>query len=64
MWAAECDLDPADLVSNTVELEWPPRSGRMQSFPEVDRAAWFSLPDARERLLPAQVPFLDRLEAT
>jgi len=63
-WAAEGDLDPAGLVSNTFELEWPPRSGRRKSFPEVDRAGWFSLTEAREKLLPAQVPFLDRLEAT
>ena len=62
-WAAEGDLDPADVVSNDFEMEWPPRSGRMQTFPEVDRAAWFPLAEARERLLPAQVPFLDRLEA-
>ena len=62
-WAAEGDLDPAAVVSNDFEMEWPPRSGRMQTFPEVDRAAWFPLAEARERLLPAQVPFLDRLEA-
>ena len=60
-WAAEGDFDPAALRSNTFEVEWPPRSGRMQEFPEVDRAAWFAPDDARVKLLPAQVPFVDRL---
>ena len=60
-FAAEGDLDPATLVSNTFELEWPQRSGRMQAFPEVDRAGWFGLDAAREKLIPAQVAFLDRL---
>jgi predicted NUDIX family NTP pyrophosphohydrolase len=64
-WALEGDLDADAVVSNTFELEWPPRSGRTQTFPEVDRAAWLALPAAREKLLPAQAPFLDRLaEAT
>jgi predicted NUDIX family NTP pyrophosphohydrolase len=62
-WAVEGDLDPATAVSNTYEMEWPPRSGRMQSFPEVDRVEWFCLEEARARLREAQVPFLDRLEA-
>ena len=60
-WAAEGDLDAGAIRSTTFELEWPPRSGRLQSFPEVDRAAWFPVEEARGRLLPAQVPFLDRL---
>jgi len=60
-WALEGDLDADAIVSNTFELEWPPRSGRMREFPEVDRAGWFALPAAREKLLPAQAPFLDRL---
>jgi predicted NUDIX family NTP pyrophosphohydrolase len=60
-WALERDLDADAIVSTTFELEWPPRSGRTQTFPEVDRAAWLPLPAAREKLLPAQVPFLDRL---
>lgn len=60
-WALEGDLDADAIVSSTFELEWPPRSGRVQTFPEVDRAAWLALPQAREKLLPAQVPFLDRL---
>ena len=60
-WALEGDLDAAAIVSNTFELEWPPRSGRTQAFPEVDRAGWFALDAAREKLIPAQAPFLDRL---
>jgi predicted NUDIX family NTP pyrophosphohydrolase len=61
-WAIEADFDPATLVSGTFEIEWPPRSGRMQSFPEIDRAAWFDLAEARVRLLASQLPFLDALE--
>lgn len=60
-WALEGDIDPDAIVSMTFELEWPPRSGRLQTFPEVDRAAWFALPAARAKLLPAQGPFVDRL---
>jgi predicted NUDIX family NTP pyrophosphohydrolase len=60
-WAVEGDLDATATRSNTFELEWPPRSGRLQEFPEIDRAAWFGLPEARTRLLRGQVPFLDRL---
>jgi predicted NUDIX family NTP pyrophosphohydrolase len=61
-FAAEGDLDTAQLVSNTFELEWPPRSGRTQEFPEIDRAEWFGLDAAREKLNPAQVAFVERLE--
>jgi predicted NUDIX family NTP pyrophosphohydrolase len=60
-WAAEGDLDPEAVRSNTFEMQWPPRSGQLQSFPEVDRAGWFALDEALERLLPAQTPFVDRL---
>ena len=60
-WAVEADFDPAEIVSGTFEMEWPPRSGRMQSFPEVDRAAWFDLAEARVRILASQLPFLDAL---
>ena len=60
-WAVEGDLDADAIRSNTFTLEWPPRSGRSQEFPEVDRAAWFSLEDARARINPAQSAFLDRL---
>jgi predicted NUDIX family NTP pyrophosphohydrolase len=61
-WAVEGDLDPATAVSNTYEMEWPPRSGQTQAFPEIDRVEWFDLEEARSRLKEAQVPFLDRLE--
>jgi predicted NUDIX family NTP pyrophosphohydrolase len=62
-WAVEGDLDPATAVSNTYELEWPPRSGVVRSFPEIDRVEWFDLDGARRKLKAAQVPFLDRLQA-
>ena len=61
-FAVEGDLDPATIRSNEFECEWPPRSGRRQSFPEVDEARWMSLPEARERMLPSQLPLLDALE--
>jgi len=60
-WALEGDLDPSTLRSNRFELEWPPRSGRRQSFPEVDRADWFSPAEARRKILPGQREFIDRL---
>lgn len=60
-WAFEGECDPAVLVSNTFTLEWPPRSGRMQEFPEIDRADWFALDAARRVIMPAQLPFLNRL---
>jgi predicted NUDIX family NTP pyrophosphohydrolase len=60
-FAIEADLDASRFASNSFELEWPPRSGRFQSFPEVDRVAWFSLAKAREKILPSQAPLLDRL---
>ena len=61
-WAVRGDLDATRSTSNTFEVEWPPRSGKMQQFPEVDRAAWFELDAARRKLLPAQRAFIDRLE--
>jgi predicted NUDIX family NTP pyrophosphohydrolase len=60
-WAAEADFDPAALAGNSFAMEWPPRSGNRQEFPEVDRADWFDLEGAREKILPAQAEFLDRL---
>jgi predicted NUDIX family NTP pyrophosphohydrolase len=63
-WALEGDLDAGAAISNTFTLEWPPRSGRTQEFPEVDRAQWFTLAQARERINPGQVPLLERLEQT
>ncbi|MGY1815614.1 NUDIX domain-containing protein [Blastococcus sp. SYSU D00820] len=64
VWAAEGDLDADAVRSNTFSLEWPPRSGRMQEFPEIDRAAWFGLDAARVALVRGQLPFLDRLQMT
>ncbi len=63
VWAVEGDLDPDDIRPGTFELEWPPRSGRLQPFPEVDRAAWLGLEDAAELIVAGQRPFLTRLEA-
>jgi predicted NUDIX family NTP pyrophosphohydrolase len=60
-WAIEGDLDPTEIKSNTFTAEWPPRSGRMRTFPEVDRAEWFTLEAAREKINPAQAALLDRL---
>jgi predicted NUDIX family NTP pyrophosphohydrolase len=60
-WAVEGDLDPAAVVPGTFEMEWPPRSGRQQEFPELDRVEWFGLAAAREKLLKGQLPLLDRL---
>lgn len=62
-FAAEGDFDPAMLKSNEFEMEWPPKSGRRASFPEVDRAEWFSLDQAREKMIEGQRPLLDRLAA-
>ena len=62
VWAAAGDVDVTRVVSNTFELEWPPGSGKLQQFPEVDRAAWFDLAAARRKILPSQRPFIDRLE--
>jgi predicted NUDIX family NTP pyrophosphohydrolase len=61
-WAFEGDLDPAAIRSNTFQREWPPRSGRWQTFPEIDRAAFFSIEEARGKINPAQAEFLSRLE--
>lgn len=61
-WGAEGDFDPEQLQSITFDLEWPPRSGRQQQFPEVDRAAWFAPDEAHRKILPAQADFLDRLQ--
>ncbi len=60
-WAAEADFDITAVKSNLFSLEWPPKSGQMAEFPEVDRAGWFSIADARHKILKGQQPFLDRL---
>ncbi len=61
VWAVEGDIDASSITSNTFSIEWPPRSGKSRTFPEVDRAGWFTLAEAREKLLPGQRPFLDDL---
>lgn len=60
-WAAEGDFDPATVRSNTFEIEWPPRSGKKASFPEVDKAGWFEIPEARQKILEGQQPLIDAL---
>jgi predicted NUDIX family NTP pyrophosphohydrolase len=62
-WAIAAEMDPAMVRSNEFEMEWPPRSGQSRRFPEIDRAAWFSLHDARERINKAQTALLDALVA-
>jgi predicted NUDIX family NTP pyrophosphohydrolase len=62
-WAFEGDCDPSRMMSNTFEMEYPPKSGRMRTFPEADRCAWFDFAEARRRINAAQVPLLDELEA-
>lgn len=63
LWTLSGDLDLSSVHSNTFDMEWPPRSGRQRTFPEVDRAEWFALEEARIKLLPSLLPFLDRLAA-
>ena len=60
-WVVRADVDPAKLESNTFSIEWPPKSGRYRDFPEVDRAAWFPIPDAEQKILKGQTPFLAQL---
>ena len=60
-WAVEADFDTASVTSNTFSMEWPPRSGRQQVFPEIDRAEWFPLDVARQKILAGQAPLLDEL---
>lgn len=60
-WAVQHDLDPTQLVSNTCQISWPPRSGRTMEIPEVDRGAWFALPVARDKIAPAQLPLINEL---
>jgi predicted NUDIX family NTP pyrophosphohydrolase len=61
-WAFAGDCDPTQMQCNTFEMEWPPHSGRMQEFAEIDRVEWFSFDEARCKIIPAQRPLLDRLE--
>jgi len=62
-WAVRGDFDPGTLKSNTFTMEWPPRSGRQQEFPEVDRAAWFAIEEAERKILRGQVALLRQLRA-
>ena len=62
-WAHKGDLDAQNIVSNTFEMIWPPKSGRRETFPEIDRAGWFTLAEASEKILDGQRPFLERLAA-
>ena len=62
-WTVEGDLRPEDVVSETFDLEWPPRSGRTETHPAIDRVAWFDPAEARRRVKEAQIPLIDRLEA-
>jgi predicted NUDIX family NTP pyrophosphohydrolase len=63
-WALEGDLDPSTSISNTFEMTWPPGSGRRESFPEIDRVAWFDPGEARRKIKATQIPLIDRLEQT
>lgn len=63
-WAVRGDLDPSGLKSNTFSMEWPPRSGRQQEFPEIDRAAWFPIETAKRKITKGQAGFLSQLEET
>jgi predicted NUDIX family NTP pyrophosphohydrolase len=61
-WAAQCDLDAAAVKSNTFSMEWPPRSGKMREFPEIDHAGWFAIAEARRKILKSQLGLLEQLE--
>ena len=61
-WAAEADFDNSSIKSNSFEIEWPPKSGKKQYFPEVDKAGWFSFEEARKKILPGQTPLLEELQ--
>ncbi|QXV64879.1 NUDIX domain-containing protein [Mucilaginibacter sp. 21P] len=60
-WAVEADIDHTSIVSNTFEIEWPPRSGKRKTFPEIDRAGWFTINEAKVKLIPAQVKLVEEL---
>jgi predicted NUDIX family NTP pyrophosphohydrolase len=60
-WAFEGDCNPSDIESNTFQMQWPPGSGQMREFPEIDRAGWFGPEEAKQKLNPAQVPFIEEL---
>jgi predicted NUDIX family NTP pyrophosphohydrolase len=62
-WAIEANIDPSTIKSNGFEMEWPPRSGKMKEFPEVDRAAWFTIGEAINKIVEGQIPLLKELES-
>jgi len=62
-WALQKDIDPADIKSNSFEMEWPPKSGKKKSFPEIDKAAWFTMDEARSKIIDGQKPLINELEA-
>lgn len=62
-WAFESDFDVTQFLSNSFEMEWPPKTGRLTSFPEIDRLQWFAMPAASEKILPYQRPFLEELKS-
>ena len=62
-WAVEGNIDPAKIKSNEFEMEWPPRSGKMKSFPEIDKAEWFNINDAEKKINPGQLPLIKELES-
>ncbi|MEB0248781.1 NUDIX domain-containing protein, partial [Mucilaginibacter sp. 5B2] len=61
-WAVEGDIDHANIASNTFEIEWPPKSGKRASFPEIDRAGWFTIDEAKVKIIPGQVWLIEELE--
>jgi predicted NUDIX family NTP pyrophosphohydrolase len=61
-WAVEGELDHTDITSNLFEIEWPPRSGKRASFPEIDRAGWFTIKEAKLKIIPGQVRLIEELE--
>jgi predicted NUDIX family NTP pyrophosphohydrolase len=63
-WAVEGDIDPAEIKSNEFEIEWPPRSGKRKSFPEIDKADWFDLTDAKKKIIEGQIPLIGELQET
>jgi predicted NUDIX family NTP pyrophosphohydrolase len=62
-WAVEADCDASQIRSNLFSIEWPPKSGRVQEFPEVDRAQWFNIPEARKQIIEGQAGFIDQLNS-
>ena len=62
-WSLQKDIDPAAVKSNSFEMEWPPKSGKVKSFPEIDKAAWYTMDEARKKIVDGQIPLINELEA-